>query len=284
MNQTEKVWTVLEMIQWGTAYFEEKEIPDPRLSIEWLLADLLQLKRLDLYLQFDRPLSGKELRTLKPLVKRRASSEPLQYISGYCEFMDLTLRVNPSVLIPRMETEQLVELLLDKTDSLKPEPVRLLDLGTGSGCIPISIKKRRPNWYCRGTDLSGEAIRTAILNAELNDQEVDFLHQEFEDTIRENRDSWNIIVSNPPYITEEEKELMHRQVLNYEPHLALFHPDPLQLYRSLIHFAHSCHSLLFLECNHTTAENVAGLAAEIYPNCELQSDLNGDPRFLICTP
>ena len=114
MSTKLKDWTVLSMLEWGTEYFKERGIPDPRLSIEWLLAETLQVKRLDLYLKFDRPLSQSELNDIRPLVKKRARHEPLQYILGYTHFMNARISVTPDVLIPRIETEQLVEILLDE--------------------------------------------------------------------------------------------------------------------------------------------------------------------------
>lgn len=283
-NETERIWTVLGMIKWGTDYFNEKEIPDPRLSMEWLLADLLSLKRLDLYLQFDRPLSGDELQRIKPHIKRRAAGEPLQYITGTADFMDVTLHVNPSVLIPRMETEQLVDLLLEETRERKGAALRLLDLGTGSGCIPVSVKKSRPDWYCRGTDISQKAVETAELNAASNGVDVDFLRQEFQETFAQKEQAWDIIISNPPYITSPEKSRMHRQVVDFEPHLALFHEDPPGLYHSIIRFARSCNAQLFLECNDLTAAQIANIASGYYSDTQLRDDLNGLPRFVICTP
>src|SRR5690554_8055792 len=103
MSDTGQIWTVLSMINWASTYFKEKNVPDPRLSIEWILAEALNVKRLDLYLQHDRPLSSQELDNIRPLVKRRAAAEPLQYITGFADFLNVTIRVSPDVLIPRIE-------------------------------------------------------------------------------------------------------------------------------------------------------------------------------------
>src|SRR6056297_348266 len=112
MANTPSVWTVLSMLEWATDFFEEKDINSPRFSIEWLLAHVLDVKRLDLYLMYDRPLSSEELDTLRPLVKRRSQHEPLQYITGETDFHNVKIKVKPGVLIPRQETEQLVDLIL----------------------------------------------------------------------------------------------------------------------------------------------------------------------------
>ncbi|MEX2435299.1 MAG: peptide chain release factor N(5)-glutamine methyltransferase, partial [Balneolaceae bacterium] len=109
MSESRQLWTVLSMLEWATDYFEEKGVSSSRLSIEWILADVLEIKRLDIYLQFDRPLSEDELNKIRPLVKRRAQHEPLQYITGQTDFINSVIKVSPGVLIPRVETEQLVE-------------------------------------------------------------------------------------------------------------------------------------------------------------------------------
>ncbi len=144
MPETPDEWNVLSMINWGTGYFEKKGIPSPRLSIEWILADILSLKRLNLYIQFERPLSKDELKRIREYVKRRARHEPLQYIIGYTEFMNAKINVNPDVLIPRPETEQLTELILEEHPG--NTGLNVLDIGTGSGCIAIALKMEHPDW------------------------------------------------------------------------------------------------------------------------------------------
>jgi len=173
-NQKNDLWTVLRMLEWGTDFFKKKQIPDPRHSIEWLLADVLEWKRLALYLAYERPLSPAELEKLRPMIKRRAAHEPLQYIIGHTDFMGCRIDVNPSVLIPRIETEQLVETLLEKTQQRHDEQLNLLDVGTGSGCIPLAIKQAIPGWNCFGSDISADALELAKMNAELNNLDVTF--------------------------------------------------------------------------------------------------------------
>src|SRR5699024_8439922 len=127
MSKKVEEWTVLSMLEWATDYFEQKNIPDQRHSIEWLLAETLSIKRLDLYLKFDRPLSPGELNRLRPMVKRRAKHEPLQYIIGFTDFMNARISVNEDVLIPRIETEQLVELILDRHPAAENPSSSVLD-------------------------------------------------------------------------------------------------------------------------------------------------------------
>lgn len=284
MNNENRVWTVLSMLEWATDYFQKRAIPDPRHSIEWLLAHVLGVKRLDLYLQFDRPLSEKELGELRPLVKRRASQEPLQYIIGHTDFMACTIQVNPHVLIPRIETEQLVEVLLTRTVSKKNKPISLLDIGTGSGCIPISIKKENPEWHCAGLDNSDDALTVAVKNAELNEVDVDFFTGDLFDLSANKKCSerkWDIIISNPPYIHPDEKATIKKQVKDFEPGGALFHAQPLDVYQSIIEFAKKQNSLLFLECNDKTAGKVKEIAGRYFDHAELLNDLDKNPRFLI---
>ena len=283
MSNKSQLWTVLAMLEWATGYFESKEIPDPRLSIEWILADILGIKRLDLYLQFDRPLSQDELNAIRPLVKRRAEFEPLQYITGSAQFLNATIGVNRDVLIPRIETEQLVDLLLSDFEAKKNQPIHLLDIGTGSGCIPIAIKKEFPDWNCYGLDLSKNALDVASLNAELNQTEVSFFRADL-NQLDKSADlkeiQFDIIISNPPYIKPEEKSEMNPQVLNYEPELALFTNDPLQVYENIIQFSATLQASLYLECNDKTAVEVQQIAARYYEQISLLKDLDGNDRFL----
>lgn len=277
----------MSMLEWATDYFKKKNVPDPRLSIEWIVAEALQCKRLDLYLQFERPLSSGELDVIRPLVKRRASLEPLQYIIGSTEFLNVTISVDSNVLIPRIETEQLVDFLLEHFREKKSEPLNLLDAGTGSGCIPIAVKKENPDWYCAGFDISEKAIERARKNAVINETNVDFFEadiMEIERLPEEFQKPWDIVISNPPYIMEFEKHEMHNQVTKYEPHSALFHDEPLKLYKKIIEFAAGRNASLYLECNDKTATDVLHLAEPYFRKVELRKDLDQNDRFVVTSP
>lgn len=271
------------MLEWATDYFEKKQIPNPRHSIEWLLADVLDCKRLDLYLQYGRPLSPSELDRVRPLVKRRADHEPLQYITGSTNFMGCHIEVNPSVLIPRIETEQLVELLLESLPELEHKTINLLDIGTGSGCIPIAIKKMRPSWNCFGIDISEKALSLAEQNASTNDLDVSFIKADLFklDKVETPDKGWDIIVSNPPYIGNSEKPSIEKQVTDYEPGLALFHENPLDVYRPIISYAHQENASLFLELNDQLAEQILDISIASFPSAQLKQDLDKNLRFLI---
>lgn len=283
MSTKERVWTVLSMLEWATDYFINRDVQDPRVSIEWLLSEILAVKRLDLYLQFDRPLSSDELDLLRPLIQRRAKHEPLQHITGSTQFMNATIAVNRDVLIPRIETEQLVDLLLEQTQSISKHPVRIIDLGTGSGCIPIAIKKNRPHWECVGIDISDAALQLAMKNALANSVDVTFQKANIEDIQDQMGDDWDIVISNPPYITFSEKEEIHKQVIDFEPHLALFYENPLQLYKKILQFASISSAKLFLECNDKTAEDIARIAEEFFSEISLINDLDGNKRFVVAS-
>lgn len=227
-------WTVLNMLEWATTYFQQKGVPSPRLSIEWLLSHVLGVKRLQLYMQFDRPLTPVELDILRELVKRRSKHEPLQYITGSTSFYNAEINVSPAVLIPRPETEELVDLVLNENQH---ESLRVLDIGTGSGCIPIVLKMERNSWVLHGVDISAEALTVAIENAILNNVNVTFSHGDLFDQQLMSGSTFEIIISNPPYIHRLEAEEMDVQVKDFEPSLALFCEERSTVYTSLLRAA-----------------------------------------------
>lgn len=283
MSTRQEDWTVLSMLEWATDYFSKKEIPDPRHSIEWLLAETLNIKRLDLYLNFDRPLSPSELEALRPLVKRRAGHEPLQYIVGYTEFMNARIQVNPDVLIPRLETEQLVEIILDEHP--RDTSMSVMDIGTGSGCIPIALKMERPEWQITACDISQESLDVARDNAHQNETDVNFIQCDITDP---RSFEWNMeldmIVSNPPYILPDEKENLEPQVYEYEPSRALFCDSMENMYGSIINFAQKYlkeSRRLYLEIHELHADTVSELFDNNKWRTRLVKDYDKKARFII---
>lgn len=283
MSTRQEDWTVLSMLEWATDYFSKKGIPDPRHSIEWLLAETLDIKRLDLYLKFDRPLSPSELEVLRPLVKRRAGHEPLQYIVGYTDFMNARIEVNSDVLIPRIETEQMVEIILDQ------HPVNdvksAFDIGTGSGCIPVALKMERPEWQLSACDISEEALAVAEENARKNKTEIEFFRGDITDpgSIEWSFDL-DIIVSNPPYILPGEKENLEPQVREYEPGRALFCESMEKMYGSIIHFAEKYlkdSGSLYLEIHELHASGISDLFESQTWATSLVKDYDKKDRFII---
>ncbi|PIF05876.1 MAG: protein-(glutamine-N5) methyltransferase, release factor-specific [Draconibacterium sp.] len=179
-----------------------------------------------------KSLLDRDKEQINSIVKRLKEYEPVQYILGKTEFYGLKIRVSPAVLIPRPETEELVALVLQKNIMEKP---KILDLGTGSGCIALALKSRLKNATVTGVDISGDALEIARENAKLNGLDVCFLKGNMLKWRELSRGKYDIIVSNPPYVTEKEKTAMEPNVLNYEPSDALFVPDddPLVFYRAV---------------------------------------------------
>ncbi len=228
-------WTIQKVLQWTIARFTEKNIPDPRLSAEMLLAHALHCKRIDLYLQFERILTADELTRYRNFIKRRLKNEPVQYIIGEQDFMGLTFKVTPDVLIPRPETELLVEKVLEEAGSRGAENPAVLDVGTGSGAIAISIAHHCGRCRVTAIDDSETALRVARENADLLKVRVEFILQ---DALLINPEEWKkfaLIAVNPPYIAEEDRPGLHPQVRDFEPARALFAgPGGLDFYRSFI--------------------------------------------------
>lgn len=271
------------MLEWGTDYFKKKGIPDPRHSIEWLLAEVLDVKRLDLYLKFDRPLSAGELDELRPLVKRRSQHEPLQYIIGFTDFMNARINVTPDVLIPRIETEQLVEIILDEHPD-KETGLNVLDIGTGSGCIPIALKQERPDWNLHAIDISGDALEVAARNAREQETEINFQQGDIINwKTLELPSPFDIIVSNPPYVLPEEKETLEKQVVEYEPATALFTKDMAETYNSIIHYAEQTlaeSGTLYLELHELHAEEIKDLFKPMQWDVTVENDYEKKARFI----
>ncbi len=271
------------MLEWTTNYFEQKGVKSPRLSIEWLLAFVLQKKRLDLYLCFDRPLTSEELEKLRPLVKRRSQHEPLQYIIGETDFFNVVISVNKHVLIPRQETEQLVQRILNEHSG--SQPLNVLDIGTGSGCIPISLKAENPEWNITATDISTEALALATSNAEKNNTDITFIHQDLFNPNFENLEApFDIIISNPPYILKEEESSLDEEVKSFEPHLALFCESTQNIFAALEDY---CSKFLakdgksYFEIHEREAAHTAQVFSEKGWNFEIIKDYDLKDRFLI---
>jgi release factor glutamine methyltransferase len=212
--------TVLESINRSSEFLKNKGIESPRINAELLLAHILDCKRLNLYLAFDRPLTEEELEKYRSLLKRRIKFEPLQYIIGKVEFYGFNFLVNPSVLIPRQETEILVESIIEQYKAY--EKVTILDIGTGSGNIAIALAKNLNNSSVTAIDISEDALKTANENALLNSVsnqikfiKVDFLKEEFI------VNDFDVVVSNPPYVSIEEYETLQPELKVYEPKMAL---------------------------------------------------------------
>jgi release factor glutamine methyltransferase len=220
-----KSWTIRDLLQVTGEYFKQKGIEGPRLSAEVLLAHLLGLSRIHLYLQFDRPLTEAELSGYRALVKRRLEQEPLQYITGTQEFWSLEFSVDPSVLVPRPESELLIETslsLLDKGRIPRGDQPRILDLCTGSGALAVALAKEIPGGMFWASDISRDALRVAVSNASKHGLEnrIRFLIGDLWQPVKEERLVFDLIVSNPPYIRSDALDALCPEV-RYEPRSAL---------------------------------------------------------------
>jgi release factor glutamine methyltransferase len=258
-------------------YYPEEEL---RELAYWVIEETTGITRTEILIGRK---DTKNIPNLEIILQKLRTQVPVQYIFGHIEWMDLDLRVTPATLIPRPETAELVTWILQSFS--KNTPMRVLDIGTGSGCIAIALKHRAPQWYVMGIDISSEALEVARDNAQRNGVEVEWQQLDILDKHLETKDDWqwDIVVSNPPYICEKEKADMESRVLDYEPHSALFVPDndPLLFYRRI---ASLKAPMLFFEINEAYGREVCEMMEEMgYTNVQLKHDMYGKPRMVFGT-
>jgi release factor glutamine methyltransferase len=237
----EEDWTILKVLQWTTGYFSRKSIEQPRANAEVLLAHTLGVERIQLYIRYDQPLNTGELARFREAVRRRAAHEPTQYITREQEFWSLSFQVTPSVLIPRPETELLVEEALK---ILQDSPHgRVLDLGTGSGAIAVALAHERPSLHVVATDRSPEALAVARKNAVRHSVQdrISFTAMDLFGALRPSHPLFDLIVSNPPYIGDAELSGLSPEILHHEPTAALRGggPNGLDIIRKILADAHT---------------------------------------------
>lgn len=248
-----------------------------------VLTELLNTSKAAIKAFGDRELTLTQQEELNNILSQLKTGKPLQYALGYAEFYGLKFLVNPATLIPRPETEELVQWVLDSATGKEA----ILDIGTGTGCIAISIKKNLPDAQVSAIDISIDALNMAKENARLNEVginfiEADILHLKSEIDIPKSE----IIISNPPYVTLEDKKLMHRNVTDFEPHTALFVPedDPLLFYRAIADIALTNlkqNGLLFFEINEGLGKETAALlTSKGFKDVEVRKDLSGKDRMI----
>ena len=270
-----KIWRVVELLDWTSGYFEQHSIPTPRLDAEVLLGHLLNKSRLQLYLDFDMPVFQEHLTPFRKLIQRRIERTPVSYLTNRKEFLSLDFYVDERVLIPRPETEQLVETILaTKTETSQ----RVLELGTGSGVIATSLAVHASAWDIVATDISEPALEVAQQNAETHacSAQITFMSGDLFEPIKmienpeERQFDW--IVCNPPYIKNVERDSLSLDVRDYEPEIALFAGDDgLTVIRRLITEAPQYlapNGKLLFEIGDTQADPVRAL-------------INGEPAY--CT-
>lgn len=259
-----------EILERLTSFLKERR------AAEEILVIALKMKRLDLYLHFDKPIGFEEVEQCRRVLKRYLKGEPFAHIQGYVDFFDCKISVTKDVLIPRLETELLVaqiakEPLIDQS---------VLDLCTGSGCIAIALKKRFPHLHVVASDISAKALAVARENAKVNEVEIEWIEGDFLSCINK---KFHYIVCNPPYIGYEEK--VDASVKNFEPNLALFAPDEgLYFYKILAQNAYQFlhpEGKLFLEIGYAKGPAIEALF-EAYRDVKLTKDYAGLDRFLSC--
>ena len=232
MTGKSETWTTLKVLTWTKEYLAGKGVENARLEAEWLLCEALSLDRVGLYLNFDKPLSDEELTAFRQMVARRAKREPLQHILGTQEFMGMEFKVSPAVLIPRHDTETLLQEAL----RIAPKAASALDIGTGSGCVAIALAKNLPDAAIMSVDISAAALELAAQNAALNGVQVDFRQGSIFEPVQGGR--FDLIVSNPPYIPTADLAGLEPEVRDFEPRAALDGgADGLDFYRQIIYQA-----------------------------------------------
>jgi len=304
-------WTIQKLLIWITEYFTEKGIDPPRLSAELLLSHVLQMKRIELYTQFNKVVTQEQLERLHELVKRAGESEPIAYLVGKTEFYSLEIDVTPDCMIPRPETELLVECAIE---FLRTRPVGNLmagsmmqkeeissgartgtqfvcDLCTGSGCIAVAIAKNFPNARIIATDISDAALKVAAVNVKRYQLEtrVTLLCGDLFGPLLSQLDTekFDLIVCNPPYVSDSEFEVLGKNVKNFEPKLALFAgTDGLDVHRKVIENAGSflkSGGALMLEIGYSQGPAVRGLLEKTgaLGDIKIEKDFNNNDRIAL---
>ncbi|MCC6415461.1 MAG: peptide chain release factor N(5)-glutamine methyltransferase [Opitutaceae bacterium] len=277
--------TVLEVLKMSADFLGGKGVENPRLNAELLVGHALGLKRMQLYLQFERPLAEEELETIRGFLRRRGQHEPWQYIIGETEFSGLVLKADARALIPRPETEYMVELL---TKRLTPPPARVLDLGTGSGAIALALAIQWPQAQVTAVDCSAEALALARENVRRAGLEprVRLLQSDWFASMPSG-ECFDLIVSNPPYLTEGEADATAAEVRNFEPRTALTPgATGLEAIQGIIGGARARlgeGGLLAMETGIAQHTAIAGLFSDAgFSRHEFIADLTGRPRFAWC--
>ena len=287
-SQDNKIWTVKDVLFWTSDYFTEKEIPSPHLNAELLIAHVLECSRLDLYLKYDKPLAEKYLSNIKKLIKSRAAHYPIQYLLGATEFYGITFFVEEGVLIPRPETEILVDAVISYIKESKQNTWSLLDIGTGSGNIPISIsnsfKDSEKDIHIVAADISEKALQLAQKNIDnLKIENISLLHSNIFDKAT---GTFDCIISNPPYISENEFKELPKEVRDHEPREAIFaKEDGLEFYNKILQNAEKYlkkNGRIFFEIGAYQKEELSKLTEQYnYKIIDIKKDYNDLDRVLI---
>lgn len=278
--------TILELIKLSADYLEKKGIEQPRLNAELLLAGVLKCKRINLYLSFEKPLQPDEIDKYREHIRRRASFEPLQYILGSVEFYGMDLMINNSVLIPRPETETLVEKVIESASQLSAP--KILDIGAGSGNIAIAVASNLPNAVVTAVDVSNDALAVARENCVKYSLEnsIQLICCDIKNLDSKLNGEFDIIVSNPPYVSQSEYSSLQKEILNYEPKIAVTDfGDGFTFYKEIILKSRSlfknAKGKIFFEMAQGQSEEIKNIMLENnFINIEIYNDLSGIPRVI----
>ncbi|MEE8553972.1 MAG: peptide chain release factor N(5)-glutamine methyltransferase [Desulfobacterales bacterium] len=286
-------WTILKLLTWSTSYFKSHDIDSPRATAEILLAHILKLKRIDLYLRHDQPLISDELLQFKAFIKRRIKREPVAYIVGVKEFWSMDFAVTEDVLIPRPETECLVETSLsllpeDSNSDPNNPPMRILELGTGSGAVILALASMETKHLFFASDLSIKAVLLAKQNAKHHglDKTVNFFCADWFTPLKAVRHQFDMIISNPPYIPTHVVSQLQPEIYKYEPISALDgNEDGLRCFRHIINNAHvylNRQGSLVLEIGHDQKNEAQKIAEKCgnYKNIVFTKDYSGYHRVV----
>jgi len=280
-------WTISKLIRWTASYFQSHDIDSPRSTVEILLAHTLGLKRIDLYLRYDQPLTIDELSIFKTYIKRRINREPVAYIVGVKEFWSMDFAVAKDVLIPRPETECLVESALSLPE-LGHGPKRILELGTGSGAIILALASERQEYIYFASDRSVEAVKLALMNAKFHnlDGKVNFFTGDWLEPLKNTSQVFDMIISNPPYIKTSDIPNLQPEIYKHEPFTALDGgKDGLDSIKKIILQAHAFlvqKGILLLEIGHDQKDQIKEIIDDCgnYEDVVFKKDYSGYYRMV----
>lgn len=274
--------TLLEILNLSVEHLQKKGVDEPRLSSELIITHVLNIKRLDIYLQFERVLTEEEISKIRTLLKRRSEHEPIQYILGETEFYGLKFSVDKSVLIPRSDTEILVQTAVEY---IGDKPLSVFEVGTGSACIAVSLANKCKNVNITACDISEQALKLAASNAKLNGvaDRIKFINL---DILKKSPDSkFDVIISNPPYISKTVIESLDKQVRYFEPLGALTDGgDGLTFYRRINEITPdvlNASGSVFLEIGYDQAESVKSIYEKSLKDIKILRDYSGNNRVFI---
>jgi release factor glutamine methyltransferase len=283
-----QTWTIQKLLTWITEYFTEKGIDPPRLSAELLISHILQMKRIELYTQFNKSVTTYQLDQLHDLIKRAGQNEPVAYLIGKTEFYSLEINVTPDCMIPRPETELLVERAIEFLRT-RTGTQFVCDVCTGSGCVAVAIGKNHPNARIIATDISDAALKVAATNIKKHQLEsrITLLAGDLFDPLVPQIDSekFDLIVCNPPYVSASEFEALDKNVKDYEPKLSLFAgTDGLDIHRRIIENADPFLKLdaaLMLEIGYTQGQAVGQLLEQTkaFGEIKIEKDFQNNDRI-----